>query len=218
VEFERGNNALCGRLGNPVLDSRDIPNGRCSERPGSRQIHIEQLRDENFVVSPPGATIRTATLRAAQNAGFEPRIMFESREVTRIRAIVAAGPGIGACLARIGGPLAPKVASVELIGADFSHTLSLCWRERRRHSQAARALLDHADRALGQQHSPGYPSLQQGRYLRRCRWVSALVRSERRGRSEVNAGDAEQSNKSLPPHTSAISSCPRTYLTQRSIS
>jgi LysR family transcriptional activator of glutamate synthase operon len=38
----------------------------------------------------------------------------------------------------------PGVASVELDGEQFNHTLSLCWRDRRRHSPAARALLEHA--------------------------------------------------------------------------
>jgi len=118
---------------------------------GERQIRIEQLRDENFVVSPPGATIRTAVLRAARNAGFEPRIVFESREVTRIRAIVAAGLGIAVLPRSDTRSPGPQVASAELIGGDFNHTLSLCWRERRRHSPAARALLEHAGHALCQE-------------------------------------------------------------------
>jgi DNA-binding transcriptional LysR family regulator len=92
-----------------------------------RRIRIDQLRDESFVVSPPGATI-----------------IFESREVTRIRAIVAAGLGIAILPRSDATSPGPQVASVELLGEQFTHTLSLCWRERRRHSPAARALLSHA--------------------------------------------------------------------------
>jgi DNA-binding transcriptional LysR family regulator len=109
-----------------------------------RRIRIDQLRDENFVVSPPGATIRSSVLHAAQDAGYAPRIIFESREVTRIRAIVAAGLGIGILPRSDATSPGPQVASVELLGDQFNHTLSLCWRERRRHSPAARALLSHA--------------------------------------------------------------------------
>jgi DNA-binding transcriptional LysR family regulator len=113
-----------------------------------QQISVDQLRDENFVVSPPGATIRTAVLRAATNAGFEPRITFESREVTRIRAIVAAGLGIAVLPRSDATSPGPQVAFVELAGQQFDHTLSLCWRARRRHSPAARALLEHARSTL----------------------------------------------------------------------
>jgi DNA-binding transcriptional LysR family regulator len=113
-----------------------------------QQISVDQLRDENFVVSPPGATIRTAVLRAAADAGFEPRITFESREVTRIRAIVAAGLGIAILPRSDATSPGPQVAFVELAGQQFDHTLSLCWRARRRHSPAARALLEHARSTL----------------------------------------------------------------------
>jgi LysR family transcriptional activator of glutamate synthase operon len=109
-----------------------------------RQLGIEQLRDEDFVVSPPGATIRTAVTRAAQEAGFAPRVAFESREVTRIRAIVSAGLGIAFLPRSDARSAGPEVASVELEGEHFTHTLSLCWRERRRQSPAARAILEHA--------------------------------------------------------------------------
>jgi len=113
-----------------------------------QQIGIHELRDEDFVVSPPGATIRTAVLAAAAEAGFEPRIVFESREVTRIRAFVAAGLGIAILPRSDATSPGPQVAYVELVGEQFDHTLSLCWRDRRRHSPAARALLEHARSAL----------------------------------------------------------------------
>jgi DNA-binding transcriptional LysR family regulator len=113
-----------------------------------KQIRVDQLRDENFVVSPPGATIRTAVLRAAEEARFEPRIIFESREVTRIRAIVAAGLGIAILPRSDATSPGPHVEFVELAGEQFDHTLSLCWRDRRRHSPAARALLEHARSTL----------------------------------------------------------------------
>jgi LysR family transcriptional activator of glutamate synthase operon len=112
------------------------------------ETQIDRLRAENFVVSPLGATIRTALLRAARDAGFEPRIIFESREVTRIRAIIAAGLGIGILPRSDATSPGPEVACVELAGEQFTHTLSLCWRARRRHSPAARAILDLARGAL----------------------------------------------------------------------
>jgi LysR family transcriptional activator of glutamate synthase operon len=122
-----------------------------------KRVRFDQLRDENFVVSPPGATIRTSVLRAAQEARFVPRIVFESREVTRIRAIVAAGLGIGFLPRSDTTSPGPRVASVELEGEQFDHTLSLCWRDRRRHSPATRALLEHACATLVLCDSPPMP-------------------------------------------------------------
>lgn len=115
------------------------------------ELSIDQLRDESFVVSPPGATIRTTINRAADEAGFQPPVAFEAREVSHIRAIVAAGLGV-ACLPR-SDALAPgpTIAAVELKGPRFNHTLSLCWRQRRRQSPAARAMIEHARGLLAHQ-------------------------------------------------------------------
>ena len=113
-----------------------------------RRLTINQLQDENFVVSPPGATIRTAVVRAAHESGFDPRIAFESRETTRIRAIVAAGLGVAILPHSDALSPGPAVVSVELLGEHFNHRLSLCWRDRRSQSPAARAMLAHARRAL----------------------------------------------------------------------
>jgi DNA-binding transcriptional LysR family regulator len=61
---------------------------------GSTHTSIAELRDEEFVTFSEGATIRRAVQRIARDAGFEPRIAFETREVARTRAIVASGLGV----------------------------------------------------------------------------------------------------------------------------
>jgi DNA-binding transcriptional LysR family regulator len=118
------------------------------------QIGIDQLRGESFVLSPPGATIRTAVLSAARAAGFEPHVAFESREVSRIRAIVSAGLGVAVLPRSDSTSPGPQVAFVELVGEEFNHALSLCWRANRRHSPAARALLEHARESLADESDP----------------------------------------------------------------
>ena len=108
---------------------------------GLESLTVDQLRDESFVISPPGATIRSALLRTARDAGFRPRIAFESRETNRIRALVAAGLGVGILPRSDATSPGPTVAAVELAEAQFLHVLSLCWRERRRHGPAAREFI-----------------------------------------------------------------------------
>jgi LysR family transcriptional activator of glutamate synthase operon len=117
-----------------------------------QNIRVDQLRDESFVLSPPGATIRTAMVRAARECGFEPQVAFESREVARIREIVRAGLGVGVLPRSDATSSGPAVACVELDGEEFNHTLSLCWRESRRHSPAAKALLEGARNTVSLRH------------------------------------------------------------------
>lgn len=107
-------------------------------------VTIADLADEDFVASPVGATIREAVSRAAATAGFRPRIAFESREVGRIRAIVAGGLGVGILPRSDAVSPGPAVRIVGIEDSSLTHRLALFWRHGRRHSPAARALLDQA--------------------------------------------------------------------------
>jgi len=116
---------------------------------GRARLTIGDLREEDFVAFPEGATIRRAVARVAQQAGFAPRIAFETREPARARALVAAGLGV-AVLPR-SDAAASGVRVVALRAPTLRHRISLCWREGKRHAPAARALLErargaHADR------------------------------------------------------------------------
>jgi DNA-binding transcriptional LysR family regulator len=120
---------------------------------GRASLPIEALHGRRLVVSPPGATIRKAIIAAARDAGVELDIGFESREVARIRAIVAAGLAIGVLPRSDAAAPGPEVASVPFEDPRLVHRLSLCWRSGRRHSPAARAVLDEA-RRLYEEASP----------------------------------------------------------------
>ena len=110
-------------------------------------VTIRDLRDEPLVASPPGATIRDLVIRTARAAGFAPDIAFESREVSRIRALVAAGLGVAVLPRSDAVSPGPTVRVVEFEEAALSHRIVLCWRERRRLSPAAQALIERS-RAL----------------------------------------------------------------------
>ena len=106
------------------------------------RVTLGDLREEDFVAFPAGATIRRAVARVAEQVGFEPRIAFETREPARARALVAAGLGV-AVLPR-SDAAAAGVRAVELRAPTLRHRISLCWREGKRHAPAARALLQLA--------------------------------------------------------------------------
>jgi len=108
------------------------------------RLSIADLRDEDLVAFTEGATIRSAVQRAARAAGFEPRIAFETREVARVRAIVAAGLGVAVLPRSDAEAPGPPVRIAALHRPALAHRISLCCRRGRRHGPAARALLEQA--------------------------------------------------------------------------
>jgi LysR family transcriptional regulator, transcription activator of glutamate synthase operon len=109
-----------------------------------RSLRIADLRDEQLVVFPEGATIRAAVQRVAQEAGFEPRVAFETREVARMRALVAAGLGVAVLPRSDAAAPGPPVRVVGLRAPTLDLRIALCWRIGRHHAPAARALLEQA--------------------------------------------------------------------------
>ncbi|NJC74082.1 LysR family transcriptional regulator [Planosporangium thailandense] len=68
------------------------PPGRPS--PGGGPVSLDQLRDEPFVCLAAGSGLHTILLAAAGEAGFEPRVQFETYSPASIRELVAAGLGV----------------------------------------------------------------------------------------------------------------------------
>ncbi len=108
------------------------------------RLRIVDLREEDVIAFSEGATIRAAVQRSARAAGFEPRIAFETREVARMRALVAAGLGVAILPRSDAQAPGPPVRIAALHAPTLRHRISLCWRAGRRHAPAARALLAQA--------------------------------------------------------------------------
>ena len=66
---------------------------------GAGALSIAALRDEPFVCLPPASGLRSRLERLAADAGFVPRIPFESANLPQLRDLVADGLGV-ALLAR----------------------------------------------------------------------------------------------------------------------
>jgi len=111
---------------------------------GRARLRIADLRGEGLVSFTEGATIRQAVHRVAAEAGFEPRVASETREVARMRAMVAAGLGIAVLPRSDAEAPGLPVRIVALHRPTLRHRISLCWRAGKRHAPAARALLEQA--------------------------------------------------------------------------
>jgi LysR family transcriptional activator of glutamate synthase operon len=114
---------------------------------GRRRLRLVELRDEQFIGYREGATIRQVLLSAADEAGFQPRVAFESNEVPRIRALVARGLGVAVLPRSEGHPATDAISVVPLRGPTLRRDVTLVWLAGRAHSPAAAAFLELAQQA-----------------------------------------------------------------------
>ena len=61
---------------------------------GKRSLSLAQLADEPWVSSTTGCGCRRISDRACEDAGFRPKVAFETDETTAAQALVAAGVGV----------------------------------------------------------------------------------------------------------------------------
>ncbi|GAB2691876.1 LysR family transcriptional regulator [Paenibacillus thermoaerophilus] len=59
-----------------------------------REIAVEELEHEPFIVLKKGQGFRHISLELCRKAGFEPRIVFESSNIETVQSLVATGMGI----------------------------------------------------------------------------------------------------------------------------
>lgn len=112
--------------------------GRTSPLATRRSVEIADLEDQSFVFLQGGTGLRTSVERAAQRAGFVPRVGLETNELTRVVALVAEGLGISVVSPAVAEEAADRVASLTLWPA-LERRVALVWRADRRPSPAAAA-------------------------------------------------------------------------------
>jgi len=107
---------------------------------GRKRLRMAELADERFIAFRERAMLRRLLVGAAQEAGFEARVAFESNEVARVRAMVSRGLGVSV-LPRSDVDADPAVAVVSLEKPALSRDVTLVWREERRLGPPAAAFL-----------------------------------------------------------------------------
>jgi DNA-binding transcriptional LysR family regulator len=102
-------------------------------------VELRELITEPFIAFNETAGLRRMLVRACVDAGFQPRIGYESSALGSIRSLAAAGLGVGLLpLPSVRAP-GPPVEIVDT-GTTLSRTISLVRPARRYDSAAARAL------------------------------------------------------------------------------
>lgn len=58
------------------------------------EVSLEEVADQPFILLKEGQGFRTISLRLCEQAGFRPRIVFESSNIQTVQSLVAAGMGL----------------------------------------------------------------------------------------------------------------------------
>jgi DNA-binding transcriptional LysR family regulator len=115
---------------------------------GRRQIGWDALREEEFVLFQPGSGLRQIVMHLSQHAGFLPRVIFESGDMSMIRALVAEGMGISAFPQSVIDAPGRSLAPLDLSPALPPRTVQLAWHRQRASTPTIQAFLDFVQEDL----------------------------------------------------------------------
>lgn len=107
-----------------------------------QSLRVPDLEGHALVTFRHGATIRRRLDEAAARAGFQPHVAFETNDVGRMRAIVAAGLAMAVLPRSDAERPGFAVASVPFVEPEFKHTVYVSSRAGRHHAPAARAFIE----------------------------------------------------------------------------
>ncbi|HEY2492752.1 MAG TPA: LysR family transcriptional regulator substrate-binding protein, partial [Paenibacillus sp.] len=113
-------------------------------------IQIEELKNESFIVLKKGQGFRKMTFDLCQQAGFEPKVVFESSNMETIQSLVAAGMGITLVPRFIARAPRTDFVPIYLPLAEPvpSRTLVVAYRRGRYLSKAAEAFIDSFKKSI----------------------------------------------------------------------
>jgi DNA-binding transcriptional LysR family regulator len=101
-------------------------------------IHLNAARNEKHIIMKPNNGLRTIVLDACRNAGFEPNIVYQSRQVETVLGLVSEGLGVALMTSRVANYLKqPAYAIVRLHDAPKRVT-ALAILRHERHSPAVK--------------------------------------------------------------------------------
>jgi DNA-binding transcriptional LysR family regulator len=113
-------------------------------------VVVRQLRGETFIFFKQGTGLRAVSERAAERAGFVPRVGFQASSHDRLLALVSEGLGVAFVPASAVSDPPPPAVAVRPASPAVNRTVGVVWRADQRHTPAASAFLallhEHASR------------------------------------------------------------------------
>lgn len=115
---------------------------------GRRRVRLGELRDEPFVMFPPGSAMRGIVEQACATEGFRPRIVVEAMGFTAARALASRGLELALLPRSLPAEQGPPVA-VAALTPTLTRTSALAWRARGALTPAAAEFLATARERFG---------------------------------------------------------------------
>lgn len=91
-------------------------------------VNMSEVRDEAFVAFRPGSQMTDRLFSLARDAGFTPRIVFESLDTMTIRSLVAEGLGVALFPRTLGNMPGPRVSLLSFTPERVMRRMSLVTR------------------------------------------------------------------------------------------
>ncbi|WP_134686619.1 LysR family transcriptional regulator [Brevibacillus migulae] len=109
----------------------------------AQEVELSDLADQPFILLKEGQGFRQITLTLCEQAGFRPKIVFESSNIHTVQSLVAAGMGISFAPAMItaAGRTSARPAYVRLATRP-ERTLVVAYRRDRHLSKPVKAFMD----------------------------------------------------------------------------
>jgi LysR family transcriptional regulator, transcription activator of glutamate synthase operon len=115
---------------------------------GRKQISWTSLQAEAFVLFQPGSGLRQIVMHLAQEAGFLPQVIFESGDMSMIRALVSEGMGISVFPQSVIDAPGRSLVPLDLSPALPPRTIQLAWHRQRASTSTIQAFLDFVQEDL----------------------------------------------------------------------
>jgi DNA-binding transcriptional LysR family regulator len=107
----------------------------------NQAVALRLLRHETFILFKPGTGLRAVSDRAAERAGFVPRVGFQTSSHDRLLALVSGGLGVAFVPASVVSEPRPPGLAVLPVSPGVERTVGAVWRADHRHTPAATAFL-----------------------------------------------------------------------------
>ncbi len=143
-------------IGKELIDLAVPPNHPLAQRATANNmpvaVHLEELKEEPFIVLKRGQGFRKMTFELCQQAGFEPQVVFESSNMETIQSLVATGMGVTLVPRYIARAPRSEFVPVYLPLADPVpyRTLVVAYRKGRYLSKAAEAFIETFKKSMAE--------------------------------------------------------------------
>ena len=109
-----------------------------------RSINLSEAADENFIFINHASTLYQICIDACKEAGFTPKITYESSQIDMVAGLVEEGLGVSLITLREAESSVQSNIAIVRLETSIKHTTALAIRSRLNHSNAMKAFVKHS--------------------------------------------------------------------------